>query len=622
MIVIYSSLSINYAVTINCTQDLAPFAQLPIKFDSSVRANLSKLPTVTPSGYQTIVSTTKLKIIRAMKMAQGLGLHVRKKILEILLAFRKNSEDAHNSYATLLNEMYNRRLIDKAYIDKVINYDNKKKKSSYYLAWRDKQVIVRSVMEDVFEDARNIKNKILDKLHVPPKNRAIFTQMFNSIKLRRSEWKTVQRSIKLPDLSKKTIERFHAYLKFAELRSVDDRKRALEGLKHLYDQDVYYLPILSRFFSYLKFIGKTQNEQQRKSILAVIGDLFTASKETSVMRLFNKLEKERMEFAGKQMEIVKAYIIKDNPHLSAKRIDRLTQQEVAALTRKLERLQYSCRANNINAEQRRAMKDTAMLFTVTGVTLTGVNYTSQNYNKLEEEGAKLWGGKLAYDMVSAMILNYLFTSFIKPKGKYMDKFYGVYSFYAMVDIINSYIYGRLFGVNNKKVEAQFEELRTSPQFVRDFGDIMAKVQKHRQRLLPSIMGAYKEGLPRFVKDEKEVEWTEIKPSDLDQEKIRKKLLEVLAVKIYEDQDVAIRSGYFDIDRWEFHRMFDILFIKGIAVGLVIHRTLCMQAMNRTWNLVGESNRAWAFTMAFSIYVVNRVLTEQLYYSMRSKAIGL
>ncbi|MBL6988765.1 MAG: hypothetical protein ISR65_03270 [Bacteriovoracaceae bacterium] len=576
-----------------------------------------------------ITWTTKQNLAWAIERFKNVNLYMRKKILEVLLSFRKESQDAHESYATLLNKMYQKKLITKTQIDSLISYEKNTMNYRYYLLWVDESVVVRSRLEDFFPDSKYIKEDILEKLHVPIEHKPVFTEMLNSITLSRSQWSVVKRSIQMPDFSEQTIERFHAYLRFTQLKPNEHRQRVLQGLGNLYNTNNYYLPFISRFFSYLRFAAGTNNAPEKTKILDAIGVFFktakeelSATSEVKSIRLFNKLDHQRREFWEKQTKALKVKIQKTMPDYPPEKVEQMAQKTAYRMTKKLEQLQYSCRANNLNPSQKRAVKDTAIVFTAAGTASMASSYTWKNAKNWEKDGPKLWMGKLLYDLVTAATMNYLFTTFIKPKGKYMNRFYGGYSFLAMVDLVNSYIYGLFFGVNDEKVQIEFEKLRNSPEFLRDFGDIMSQVEHHRAKLLPQIFSKYKDALPKFIKDKKEVEWDQLTPDDLDQEKIRKKLLEILAIKMYEDQDVNFRSGYFEVDRWGYHRMFDLVLLKGIGIGLLIHRTLCMQGMRRTKSLIGESNRTWAYAMALSLFIVDRAINDSVYYITRPEFIGL
>jgi hypothetical protein len=262
---------------------------------------------------------------------------------------------------------------------------------------------------------------------------------------------------------------------------------------------------------------------------------------------------------------------------------------------------HSCRARGGNELKTLSASRGTKFFIGLGTMSTAGSYF---YNNWDKEKDSRWFGNLGWDLATTVVYNYLFTKVLgSSQAGYAGRNVQTYTLFGTVDFLNAKAYAKIFGVPEAVAEERLAALSQSPE-------IQEEVAKLIERLEASDLDS------KFAEELKTV-LGDLEAGDLDSldsEETKAALLEAIALELYDKEAGEwIRTGDRGLDRYFFHRSWDVVTTpKGLAVGMLIFNILCKNV----------HSPAKAISMALSIYVVDKVVSDYLYYSLRRKAINL
>jgi len=368
---------------------------------------------------------------------------------------------------------------------------------------------------------------------------------------------------------------------------------------------------------YLSFTGSMREKQQLKA-LGELPKLFYESDKGKHLNNFRSLRKNIDKYESKQ---VKKQLKKAKKNgMSDLEAKAFAKQEARRMTEVYSNLKYACRSTKHTEESKQSAKLTSKFFMGMGVSATAASYGYSNWDKDKTEFE--WYGKLAHDLSWKIFFQFGFNAIMTDQSAtFLKKNLAIHAFYTPADAIEASMYELEFGEKDSFIKEEFEkmiELRKSndPKFVEEYNKAIAALNhKYFPERFRSLVKKMISGEIPTEKNEFDeiLSLEEIATGELEDEVLRDKLMEAIALKLYQENAGQVQLGGQFLDRYVFVRSYDVLDVpKSLMVGLLIYKTICMGPANSVRN---------AMILSSVIYTLDQVISKFVYYKIRRKVIN-
>lgn len=378
------------------------------------------------------------------------------------------------------------------------------------------------------------------------------------------------------------------------------------------------------FYSFVVY-SKSLNEKKRLELLSSAMDL-TLNRElaTGPLKKFYKIGLSIDKKSLSEYQKILVELETTNPKLSKKEIYSLAVGQVKVFRRAYEKMSYGCRSN-IWTTERVAAKNAFLKFKLgIGMASSIAAYSYQNQDKFKEDKTK-WASKLGYELTFAVVSSYISTGIISnPASSIIVKSGAKYLNARAQGLVDWALYAQLFGGSEKEAILKIEEIKNDENKMKLIKELQTYLKneyfytKYKKQFLNTlkpilIHGQLDQKKNSSTSASQKVDWDNLIPSDLDSPIVMKALIEASLAKTYEESKGGVLEyGSVGADRFGFHAAYGALLLpRDIAFDLYIYHILCM----------GSLNPKAAFVKALGIYVLNRMIFDQLYYYSRKHTIN-
>ncbi len=362
---------------------------------------------------------------------------------------------------------------------------------------------------------------------------------------------------------------------------------------------------------------KTLLPENQLDAMSLMGSIDVKDTSEKVLKRFNKIEnkiaKKRMSYREKAIKRIQ----KKLPDLDADEVIRRANHKTDLYMKSYRKLSFECRSKTANPTRKKAAA-TFKKFTI-GIGIVssfgGMAYANRD-NELED-----WIGQFGYETVIGIITGSIASKIVSnPRDSDLAKSIKRYFFSRGTGLVDMALFGMIFGHNDDEARARVEEVLSDPQKAERLRE-MQKVfeekklyQKVRTAFidkLKSIQG--KKGLEDAPPIDLGVDWGDLSDEDLEREDVQDVLLAAAIAELYaESEGEMIATGNVGADRYAFHAAYGLIMLpKDMFTTMYIYNTLCL----------GMANPKRALIKATAIFVVNRLIFDQIYYAVRRGAIN-
>lgn len=276
-----------------------------------------------------------------------------------------------------------------------------------------------------------------------------------------------------------------------------------------------------------------------------------------------------------------------------------------------EKLYYSCKSQikaRPTPESMRQAKRLTYALTAGGLGSSVITYSAVNWE--QEKDAK-WFNELYFTLGISLVFTFLSGKFVLANDKlhpWKGKMPLTFLNGALGDIGVSGVYAYFFNASDAEMEKKLKELEKDP--------------KAQERLQEILKVAEEEGLfEKYAKDSEnlfrnkktgeKVALEDIKIEDIDIEASRELLMESIAEKEYQDKSGVLSTGSVAVDRFTYHRIYNIISVPGnIGLSLVMYNQMCMAADPKK-----------GFIKAVGTYMAGSILLDAIYFKGRRELIN-
>jgi drug/metabolite transporter superfamily protein YnfA len=507
---------------------------------------------------------------KTMNRILAFGPKVRRAFLQRLLPYMKNNIRLHRRYADVVTRLVRAGKLDKKWIDQFLE---EKMVDRFRYKWKGERLLVFDQWNTKYAERLEVQAEIVNRWELSDVDRDGLYESLREFPYSNREWKFIQHSLgKVPE-GKISADEFVSYLHFAS--AYKDKKR------------LFIFRDLPLYFS---------QEPNKK-----------------LAKRFQRFEK-KFDAYEKQVLKRKRRKYTKSLELDEAEIEKLAISEAKVARRVYQNITYACRARGDNIVKSKSAKHGMALFMGLGLTSVTGAYMINNWDK-EKDGA--WFGNLGWDIATILAYNYLFAKILgNTESGFWGKAFYSYGLYAKLDIINAVFYAQVFGVSHKEAEARLKKLHENPLWREEVQKYLEYLDKqntwdlYRKNFSHAIRETSAEPDSRSV--EVVADPTRLTREDLNDEGIKEALLRAISLSIYEEKSGEwIKTGHIGLDRYLFHRAFDVVGApKDLVAGVLIFHTLCSHMYNPKK----------ALALALTIYVVDKTTSDIMYYYSRRRAI--
>lgn len=476
-------------------------------------------------------------------------------------------------YAETLNQMLNKKLIS---VDQVPDLLTVNSHSRYLLdfSYQEVRVLERELLD--FPNVDQTMDILIRQKGLRTNSVIQLRKLLNESDLNLRELKVFRENFKTPQ-TKQGWKDLQEYLTYSNALRDKKKLKALEEVRNLVEgkQGQY----TKKFRSLQKSVNQYKDKQYRKQLKKI-----------------SKTEKN-------------GAVAK-----------RLAREEAERMTEVYSHLKYACRSAKPTDTTKRAAKATSGFFMATGLAATMGTYAYANWDK--DKGEFDWYGKLGHDLAWKFIFQFGYNLIMTdPAATMLKKTISLHIFYTPADAIEASMYEWEFGEDNSFIDEEYERLKqqfmeNDPEFAKNYNELVEYMGK--EYVGDKIKGFFKAvfsgevKLPKNEVDEILIA-EDLTREDLDDEELQERLMEAIAVKVYDQNSGRVKLGSQFLDRYVFVRTYDILDVpRSLLVGLWIYRTMCM----------GGNNMHQALIKASTIYVLDQIIGKYMYYQIRRDVINM
>lgn len=368
---------------------------------------------------------------------------------------------------------------------------------------------------------------------------------------------------------------------------------------------------------YLHFASSMRSKKQLKA-MAELPKLFYEADSGKHINKFRSIRKGVEKYRTKQIKKQAKKALKKG--MTKEQAEAFAKVEAKRMSEIYSGLKYSCRSTKPTAESKQAAKATSKFFMGMGITATAGTYAYSNWDKDKTEFD--WYGKLGHDLTWKFIFQYGFNKIMTDQSATMlKKSIVVHAFYTPADAIEAGMYEVEFGKENAFIKEEYERIlklrkEEDPNFIKEYNKAMSSLntvyfQDKIKILAKELLSGEK--VPPVNDFDEILSLKEVGTGELEDEELQERLMEAIALSIYNDDSGRVKLGGHFLDRYIFVRSYDMLDVpKSLFMGLWIYRTMCM----------GGLNMKNAILQASLIYTIDSVISKFIYYQIRRDVINM
>ncbi len=293
------------------------------------------------------------------------------------------------------------------------------------------------------------------------------------------------------------------------------------------------------------------------------------------------------------------------------KVEKKTTGMAGDKVRVYEKLYYSCKSHvksKPTPETARMAKRLTYALTAGGLGSSAITYTTVNWDK--EKDSK-WFNELYFTLGISLVFTYVAGKFVLAndklhpwKGKMPITFFNS----AASDIGVSGVYHFFFNTSDKEFERKLNELKKDPEGQAKLQSILEVAEEE------GLFEKYAEDSAKLFIDKKTgqpLTKEAIKLEDVDIEASRELLIDALATKEYEEKSGVLSTGSATVDRFSYHRLYNILSVPGnIGLSLVMYNQMCM-----------AEDPKKGFAKAVATYMAGSLVLDVIYFQGRRDLIN-
>lgn len=321
------------------------------------------------------------------------------------------------------------------------------------------------------------------------------------------------------------------------------------------------------------------------------------------------LSEFRKEVAGSETDPKNEMWKKFTAHRT--KVEKKTKTMPEEKVQVYQKLYYSCKSQvkaKPTPESARMAKRLTYALTAGGLGSSAVTYTTVNWDK--EKDTK-WFNELYFTLGISLVFTYIAGKFVLAndklhpwKGKMPITFFNA----AASDIGVSGVYHYFFNTSDKEFEQKLNELKKDPQGQEKLQEILKVAEEE------GLFEKYAEDSAKLFVDKKSgkpLAKEAINLEDVDIEASRELLIDAIATKEYEDNSGVLSTGSAAVDRFSYHRLYNILSVPAnIGLSLVMYNQMCM-----------SEDPKKGFTKAVATYMAGSLVLDAIYFQGRRDLIN-
>lgn len=362
---------------------------------------------------------------------------------------------------------------------------------------------------------------------------------------------------------------------------------------------------------------KTLAPKKQLEAMQMMGQMRANDSAEAIIKRFQKIEKKIAHKEKSYYSRALKKIEKANPELAPEEMSQLAQRQTSHYMDSYRRLSFECRSKTWNPTRKKAAA-TFKKFTI-GIGIAS-SFGSMAYANRDRE-LEDWIGQFGYETVMGIITGNIASRILSnPTDTELAKAIKKYFFSRGTGLVDMGLYGMFFGADESEAQARLDEVLSDPERaerLRELQHVFEEKQLY-QRVRASLVEALvslKEtiGLEQAPPIDLGVDWGALTEEDLAREDVQDVLLAAAISELYaEGRGNLITSGDVGSDRYLFHAAYGaIMMPKDMLTTAWIYNILCL----------GMGQPKLALLKATGVYVLNRIVFDQLYYAVRRSAIN-
>lgn len=317
----------------------------------------------------------------------------------------------------------------------------------------------------------------------------------------------------------------------------------------------------------------------------------------------------RTEVAGGEVDSKNQIWKKFTDH--RKKVEKKTSGMISEKARVFEKLYYSCKSqvkSKPTPETARQAKRLTYALTAGGLGSSIMTYSAVNW---EEEKNSKWFNELYFSLGISLVFTFISAKFVLANDKlhpWKGKMPLTFLNAALADIGVSGAYHYFFNTSDKELEKKLEELKKDPKAQEKLQEILKVAEEE------GLFEKYATEVQKQLKlknGHELVDREKLTIDDIDFEASRDLLIDALAEKEYRDKSGVLATGSVAVDRFTFHRIYNILAVPAnIGLSLVMYNQMCM-----------AENPKKGFAKAVATNIAVSILLDAVYYQGRKDLIN-
>ncbi|MBH47360.1 MAG: hypothetical protein CME71_04225 [Halobacteriovorax sp.] len=361
---------------------------------------------------------------------------------------------------------------------------------------------------------------------------------------------------------------------------------------------------------------KTLLPENQVEAMQLMARMKSADSDIMIKR-FQKIEKKIAHKQKKYRERAIKRIQKKLPELEMGEVLKRAEHKTDLYMKSYRKLSFECRSKTTNPTRKKAASIFKKFTIGIGIVSSfgGMAYANRD-NELED-----WIGQFGYETVIGIITGNIASKIVSnPRNSDLAKSIKKYFLSRGTGLVDMALFGMIFGANDEEAKARLEEVLSDPdkaarlrqmQQVFEEKKLYQKIKSTFIDKLKSIGG--KVGLEDEPPFDLGVDWGNLSDADLEREDVQDVLLAAAIAELYaEGEGEMIATGNVGADRYSFHAAYGLIMLpKDMFTTMYIYNTLCL----------GLAQPKTAIIKATAIFALNRLVFDQIYYSVRRSAIN-
>ncbi len=366
-----------------------------------------------------------------------------------------------------------------------------------------------------------------------------------------------------------------------------------------------------------EFYVATLTPPKQLEARALMSQMHAPNSSEKIIKRFQKIEKKITHKEKTYRARMIKRVQKKRPELEVTEVVALAERKTSQYMRSYRRLSFECRSRTWNPTRKKAAA-TFKKFTI-GIGIAssfgGMAYANRDRD-LED-----WIGQFGYETVMGIVTGNIASRIVSnPADSELAKALKKYFFSRASGLVDMGLYGLLFGSDEAEAQARLDQVLNDPERAERLRELQRLFEDQHlyQRLRADFIGALRSlgetvGLDQAPPIDLGVDWGALTDADLEREDVQDVLLAAAVAEMYaEGQGEMIVSGNVGSDRYLFHAAYGAIMLpKDMLTTTWIYNILCL----------GMAQPKTALLKATGVYVINRLISDQLYYAVRRSAIN-